>query len=142
VRASDLSIHREFPSALAYSLAARRYDFQPVTVTTDTGPALPDGSLGITDRVAVDSAATALGAPGPGVEVAAQYGLLSAPRPAVLHPGGAWEPLYQDKPVWLVAFYGPGVNVPASLTHRERGVAHEIHALVDARTGTLLSIFN
>jgi hypothetical protein len=118
--------------------------FEEVAVGPEARPLLPQGGPGISDRQAVTAVATQLGDPRVGVYVTARYGIYSSPYPAKRLPSGEMQPLDQNRPVWLVTYYGPGLTLPAPTKPNPSGrtpVQHQVDALVDASTGTVFSIF-
>lgn len=132
------------PAEYELNLTRVKKYFWEIPVTVGAPAPLPDGSLGITDRQAVmTAAAQALGQPkGPGVFVTARFALYSSPYPAERLPSGEMKPFYQKLPVWLITYYGPGYSIPASTTNPKFGVKHVQYAIVDAQTNRLLSFFS
>jgi hypothetical protein len=93
-----------------------------------------------------EASAADRGHPGAGVCVTACYGTYSSPYPAKRLPSGYRQPLDQNRPVWLVTYFGPGVIVPAGhvpdasgqvpIVHRHCGLLHVPTVDVpDAATG-------
>jgi hypothetical protein len=139
---STIPIGRSVPDEYAPDLSHRQIYFVEHAVGPDVRPTLPNGGLGVSDRDAVIATAEKfMGDIGPGMQVTARYGLYSSPYPAAV-TNGVSTPFYQDHPMWIVTYFGPGVNAPASLRFAGAGVVHHINMLVDAESGQLLSVFN
>lgn len=96
------------------------------------GERLPRGSLD----------GTALRMLPAGVEMLAQFGRFSDDQLARKLPSGAMQPYFQDRPVWLVTFSGPGVQMPDSGPKGHvHGFNHEDNVVIDAVTGAYLLSF-
>jgi hypothetical protein len=145
--AGEAAIARTVPAEYAVDLAVFSATFTETEVGPGERPTLPDGSRGITERGAVE--ARDLGFGSPGIHVAARYGIYSSDYPARQVPGGRMEPLLQQRPVWLVTYFGPDFRFPthggprAKARRREPGpeFKHVMNVLVDASTGEVLGMF-
>lgn len=97
------------------------------------------------------SVATFAGALRPQVEMTARFGYFSDDHYAQIMPDGTRRPFYQHVPVWLITFFGPGVNrlpigghppAGADLEQWERDLRsrafHEENIVIDAATGECL----
>jgi hypothetical protein len=123
--------------------------FAPIHVPDDHHPLLPDGGRGINRDEAVDVALCfTTGAQNhslrPDVDVNARYGIFSDDELSKRNATGDIQPLYQNRPVWLVTFSGPGVIEAA--TGRCCGPSHlgnhnEDNVVIDAATGQMLEAY-
>lgn len=143
IEMDDIPITRVVPSEHHISLEPFSMTFEEIEVEAGVPPILPDGSEGITDREAVMAIVWFLGQPGPDVHYAARYGIYSSPFPGRGSPTGEVQPLHQNRLVWLITGYGPGVRI--SLSHPvggpDPGVKHQYNILIDAATGERLGMF-
>jgi hypothetical protein len=74
----------------------------------------------------------------PNVQVLAQYGLFTRAR-----PGRRLWPYVQNRPAWVVTFYGPGVVLYSSgPISSPRRVHHFVGVVIDAATGQYLMGFS
>jgi hypothetical protein len=122
-----------------------------IPVPGNRHPVLPNGSSGITRDEAVDVAlGFTTGAQNhklrPNVDVLARYGIFSDDERSQRSATGDIQALYQNRPVWLVTFYGPGV-VEAPMGSYAPGTPnplkyhHEDNVVVDAATGQMLEAY-
>ena len=109
-------------------------------------PTLPNGQPGVPRdqaiRAAMDAAPAGVDKQAhsllPNVQVAAQYGLFTRAR-----PGRQLWPYVQNRPAWVVTFYGPGVVLYSSGPRGSpRRVHHEVSVVIDAATGQYLMGFS
>lgn len=139
---STIPIGRSIPAEYAIDLAHDQKYFVEHADGPGVRPTLPNGKLGVSDRDAVIvTAEKFMGDIGPGMQVTARYGLFSSPYPAAI-TNGVSTPLYQNRPAWIVTYFGPRVKAPASLRFAGMGVMHHINMLVDVESGQLLSVLN
>jgi hypothetical protein len=147
-----MPISRTVPTEYSTPLAAFQIRFDESEVPPCAAPALPNGASGITDQMAVEIAMrqSGIGPKGklpPGVQVAARFGSFSNDVLARRWPGEPMKLLYQDRPAWLVTFFGPGLAIPShgrghTRGLRERpGLKHETNTVIDACTGEHLQTF-
>jgi len=142
VRASGVSISRTVPSEYLTPLSAFNLRFTETQVAPGEHPVLPGGAAGITDEEAVTKAmAQSLGAVdgqlSPGVQVAARFGAFSDDVFAKGGPGAPMQLLYQNRPAWIVTFFGPGLTIPLDGPD-PLAVHHEQNVVIDADTGDYL----
>jgi hypothetical protein len=107
--ATDVPISRTVPTEYSTPLTAFQIRFDEMPAPTGIAPALPNGTSGITDQMAVEIAGRQSGlvAEGkllPGVQVAARFGAFSSDVLSRHRPGEPAKLLYQDRPAWLVTF--------------------------------------
>jgi hypothetical protein len=69
----------------------------------------------------------------PNVQVSAQYGLFTRAR-----PGRQLQPNMQNRPAWVITFYGPGVVIYPSGPRPPGAVHHQVSIVIDAATGEYL----
>jgi hypothetical protein len=109
-------------------------------------PTLPNGQQGVPEdqaiRAAMDAAPAGVDKQAhsllPNVQVAAQYGLFTRAR-----PGRQLQPNMQNRPTWVITFYGPGVVVLSSgPPGSPRRVHHQVTLLIDAATGQYLMAYS
>ena len=108
-------------------------------------PTLPNGQQGVPKdqaiRAAMDNTPYGVDAAHnllPNVQVAAQYGLFTRAR-----PGRQLQPNMQNRPTWVITFYGPGVVVLSSgPPGSPRRVHHQVTLLIDAATGQYLMAYS
>jgi hypothetical protein len=146
VRANGVALSRTVPSEYVASLDAFQLRFAEASVPLGAAPILPDGALGLTDQ----SAATiAMGKSGvapngqllPGIEVAARFGIFSNDFFAKGGPGIPMKLQYQDRPAWIVTFYGPGLMLTSD-GPVDVGVKHAENIVIDAHTGEYLQTYS
>jgi hypothetical protein len=123
--------------------------FTLIHVADGRHPVLPNGRRGITRSKAVGVALgfttgarhhTLL----PHAKVVARYGIFSDDELSKRNAAGIIQPLYQNRPAWLVTFSGPGVV--ESPTGRCCGPSHlgnhnEDNVVIDAATGKWLESY-
>jgi hypothetical protein len=116
--------------------------FSVQAVAAGAPPTLPNGQQGVpvdqAIRAAMDAAPAGvdhqLHSLLPNVQVAAQYSLFTRGR-----PGRPLWPNVQNRPVWVITFYGPGVVLYSSgPIGSPRRVHHEVSVVIDAATGQYL----
>ena len=146
VNASNLPISHSVPDEYATSLKPFNLRFVEGTAGPGQRPTLTDGRTGISDQEAVAAAlavspAGQNGALAPGVQVAARFGVFSDDAYATRLPTGQMEHVFQERTVWIVTFYGPGVLIPS------RGLQplppkHVQNMVIDAATGAWMESFS
>lgn len=116
--------------------------FNPVVGASDSGPTLPNGSMGISKTRAIQ-AAVPVSAGGvdyvnktilPNVDVTAQYGLFSNDRYGHQLSPGHFVRFLQSRPVWVVTFSGPGVHILPGGPAPSGAVHSETSVVIDAAT--------
>jgi hypothetical protein len=126
------------------TLAEFGIQFVAQAVANDAPPTLPNGQQGLPRDQAmraamdhtpygVDQAHNLL----PNVQVAAQYGLFTRAR-----PGRQLRSDVQNRPAWVITFYGPGVVIYPSGPRPPGSVHHEVTVVIDAATGQYLMGFS
>jgi hypothetical protein len=123
--------------------------FTPIRVADNRHPVLPNGRSGITRSEAVHIAlGFTTGARHqrllPKVNVVARYGIFSDDELSKRNAAGVTQPLYQNRPVWLVSFSGPGMaEAPMGRCcgPSHLGTHHEDSVVVDAATGKWLESY-
>jgi hypothetical protein len=124
--------------------------FNPAADATAAQPTLPDGQKAAlrAQALAVAMEHTA-GARNqrllPNVQVNAQFGMITDGQLAQRLPSGAVRPLLQNRPVWLVTFSGPGVQIGFP-DHLRTGpvqivYGHEDNIVIDGATGAYIESF-
>ena len=119
------------------TLAEFGIHFVAQAVANGAPPTLPNGQQGVPKDQAiraamdhtpygVDQAHNVL----PNVQVAAQYGLFTRAR-----PGRHLWPYVQNRPAWVITFYGPGVVIYPHGPRPPGSVHHEVSVVIDAATG-------
>jgi hypothetical protein len=140
-------VSRTIPEEYRVSLSAFHIRFAETHVASGVPPVLPNGAKGLTDEEAVTAAMSrfglAVGSPLPSdIGVAARFGLFSDDVMAVGGPGRPMQLLYQDRPAWIVTFYGDGVRMAARGPAGQLVDHHERNFVIDAATGTYLMSFH
>ena len=115
-----------------------------VTQAVDEGgrPMLPNGQQGVPKDQAiraamdhtpygVDQAHNLL----PNVQVSAQYGLFTADRYERVPPSGQIQLVLQNRPAWVITFFGPGVVIYPLGPNPPGTVHHFVGIVIDAATG-------
>ena len=131
---------------------ADAYGIHLIAQAVDEGglPTLPNGQQGVSREQAIRAAMdTGLGGVDqahnllPNVQVSAQYGLFTADRYERVLPSGQIQPVLQNRPTWVITFYGPNVVFPP-LGPRPpgSGVHHFVSIVIDAATGQYLMGFS
>jgi hypothetical protein len=114
-------------------------------------PMLPNGQQGVSREQAIRAAMdTGLGGVDeahnllPNVQVSAQYGLFTADRYERVLPSGQIQPVLQNRPAWVITFFGPGVVVyPLGLARNTPGAVHHfVGIVIDAATRQPLKGFS
>ena len=104
------------PTTLAHAYGIH---FNIQAVANGAPPTLPNGQQGVSRDQAIRAAMdTGLGGVDqahnllPNVQVSAQYGLFTADRYERVLPSGQIQPVLQNRPTWVITFYGPNVVFP------------------------------
>lgn len=123
--------------------------FTTQLVASGARPVLPGGQPGVsmddamrtamTDSPAV-GVATVSGELVPDSQISAQYGTFSDEKYGRIDASGRVQPEWQNRPVWIVTFAGPGVQLP-SHNPRVKAVHHELSVVLDAATGQYLMAY-
>ncbi len=131
------------PAVLAAVYGIR---FTAQAVVSGTVPLLPNGQQGVpmdqAISAAMDAAPAGIDYEGhrllPDVQAAAQFGLYSNDRYGQRLPAGQVQPYLQGRPVWVVTFSGPGVQLHPHGPRPAGSVHNEVSVVIDAATGQYL----
>jgi hypothetical protein len=146
VKASDVAILTAVPAQYVTPLAGHQLRFAESVVAPLDRPMLPGGRSGLSAQEAVSAAlaqfpATTGGILNPGVQIAARYGIFSNDVYAKVTPDGTSTLMFQDRPAWIISFFGPGISI------RSRGPGtfqphHTENVVIDAQTGEWMESFS
>ena len=119
--------------------------FTQVGSANATSHVLPDGSPALSLSRALDVAGGySMASVDPrtiaGVSYVARYGVFND---AQLHDVHTRQTAFVDRTVWLVRYYGPGVDIPMGCASgsTQCPMAHEVTVVIDAATGQHLDSY-
>jgi hypothetical protein len=128
------------PKALARGLGIH---FAVIPVAGNARPLLPDGTWGIrrsraiaiAERHAPGGVGPQAGSGTPTIRVTAQFGLFTDTRFGRGTSKGRLHLFLKDRPVWVVTFSGPGIEIPPAGPVKGNVMHHEVSVVIDAKTG-------
>ncbi|HZT95351.1 MAG TPA: hypothetical protein VFB34_00805 [Chloroflexota bacterium] len=153
--AGGAALARGGPTGTAHASPAGDYAPGPLSAygirftSEPSSQAVMGESQAISDATPDSQATASNGQLLSGVEATAQYGLFS--DDAYGHgstSSGGFQASYQNVPVWIVTFSGPGLSLPSVGGPRAPGgsgsssVHHEQNIVIDAETGAELLEFD
>ncbi len=146
-----VGVTRTHIATSASQFKVRRHDLPNLSPFNMTfSPATPAGGTVPEDQAISAAIANTAGlADGGGlpsnVNVAAEYGSFTDTAMARPSPSGSLHLLYQNVPVWIVTFWGPGITAvssnPSTPPPSSNGGSAE-YVVVDASTGSYLLTFS
>ena len=126
------------PTTLAHAYGIH---FNIQAVANGAPPTLPNGQQGVSRDQAIRAAMdTGLGGVDqahnllPNVQVSAQYGLFTADRYERVLPSGQIQLVLQNRPAWVITFFGPGVVIYPLGPNPPGTVHHFVGIMIDAAT--------